>query len=350
MLWRYGWTIGNWSSLFLLVRVSQAGLQTELIWVFCLVSQPNLKQRAMPSNMQGNSSRSSPKSTVLVDHFFDPQSSTFSYLVQDPNSAHCAVIDSVLGFDQPSGTVCYELADEIIGVIKQRKLVLQYLIETHVHADHLSAAPYIQSVLGGKLMMSHRIVEVQEEFGRLFNEGSEFERDGSQFDVLLEDDARYQLGEVECTALATPGHTPACMTHVIGDAAFVGDTLFMPDSGTARADFPGGSAAVLYRSIQRVLALPESTRLFMCHDYQPEGRELRFETTVAEQKAQNIHVGKGRKEDDFVALRTARDKTLGMPSLILPSLQVNMRAGHFPAQESNGSVYLKLPVSGIRQR
>ena len=285
-----------------------------------------------------------PEVTVL----FESDTSTFTYLVQDPNSNKCAVIDGVLNFDYASGTVSYDIADKIIETIESKGLSLEYLIETHVHADHLSCAPYIQEKLGGKLMISKHITEVQNEFGKLFNEGTEFERDGSQFDVLLDEDQTYSIGSLKCIALHTPGHTPACMTHVIGNSAFVGDTLFMPDSGTARADFPGGSALELYRSIHRVLSLPGATKLYMCHDYQPDGRELRYVTTVDEQLKSNIHVGGSRSESDFVKIRNARDKTLGMPHLILPSLQVNMRAGHFPAPEDNATVYLKVPIKGIQ--
>ncbi len=280
--------------------------------------------------------------------FFDSNSNTFSYVIKDPNSQACAVIDSVLDFDYAAGQITYESANKIIECIKANNLILELLIETHVHADHLSAAPYIQSVLGGKVAISQHIVTVQNEFGRLFNEGTEFQRDGSQFDILFEDDQSYKLGKLNCQALTTPGHTPACMTHLMGDVAFVGDTLFMPDGGTARADFPGGDARVLYQSIQKVLSLPDETRLFMCHDYQPNGRELEYMTTVSEQKAKNIHLAGSVNEDTFVELREARDKTLSMPKLILPSLQINMRAGHFPKPDTNETVYLKVPVTGLQ--
>ncbi len=280
--------------------------------------------------------------------FFDSNSNTFSYVIKDPNSQACAVIDSVLDFDYAAGQIAYEGANKIIECIKAHNLTLELLIETHVHADHLSAAPYIQSVLGGKVAISKHIVTVQNEFGRLFNEGTEFQRDGSQFDILFEDDQSYTLGNLKCEALATPGHTPACMTHLMGDVAFVGDTLFMPDGGTARADFPGGDARVLYQSIQKVLRLPDETRLFMCHDYQPNGRELEYLTTVGEEKAKNIHLAGSVSEDAFVKLREARDKTLAMPKLILPSLQINMRAGYFPKPDSNEKVYLKVPVTGLQ--
>ncbi len=279
--------------------------------------------------------------------FFEKSSSTFSYIAVDTETNKCAVIDSVLNFDYASGQIGYDSADQIIACIEKRQLEVELLIETHVHADHLSAAPYIQNKLGGKIGISEHIDVVQKEFGKLFNEGTEFQHDGSQFDVLFRDNQTYQIGSITGRAIHTPGHTPACMVHLIGDAGFVGDTLFMPDGGTARADFPGGDARVLYRSIQKILAMPDETRLFMCHDYQPNGRELEYQTTVAEQKAKNIHVHLGISEDDFVEMRESRDKTLGMPKLIYPSLQTNMRAGHFPAPENNQSVYLKVPISGL---
>lgn len=282
--------------------------------------------------------------------FFDKGSSTFSYIVKDPDSNACAIVDSVLNFDYASGTVSYEGADKIIECIRKKGLDVIYLLETHVHADHLSAAPYIQSVVGGKIAISKHIVEVQDVFGKTFNEGTEFERDGSQFDLLLEDGASYAVASLVGRAIHTPGHTPACMTHVFGDAAFVGDTLFMPDGGTARADFPGGDARILFESIKTVLSLPETTRLFMCHDYQPNGRELEFMTTVADQRISNIHVKDGVTVDEFVKMREERDATLGMPQLIMPALQVNMRAGHFPEPEDNETPYLKVPVLGLKKR
>jgi len=262
--------------------------------------------------------------------FFEEDSNTFSYIVKDPSSDACAIVDSVLDFDYASGQVSYDSADKIITCIKKNKLKLVYLIETHVHADHLSAAPYIQSILGGKIGISKEIIVVQNEFGKLFNEGTEFERDGSQFDVLFDDEQTYKVGALECRAIHTPGHTPACMAHLIGDAVFVGDTLFMPDGGTARADFPGGDAQILYRSIQKLLSLADETRMFVCHDYQPNGRELEYQTTVLNQKKSNIHVNESMSESSFVEMREKRDRTLGMPRLIFPSLQANMRAGHFP--------------------
>lgn len=277
--------------------------------------------------------------------FFDEQTSTFSYVVKDPTSSACAVVDSVMDLDYAAGRLNLDGADRIIDYIRKQGLELEWLIETHVHADHLSASPYIQEKLGGKLGIGSEIVTVQETFGKIFNAGTEFQRDGSQFDHLFTDAEQYTIGNIVCHAIHTPGHTPACMTHLIGDAAFVGDTLFMPDAGTARADFPGGDARVLYQSIMRVLSLPDEVRIFMCHDYQPGGREVEFATTVGEQKANNIHVGAGKTEDDFVEMREARDATLDMPRLILPSLQVNMRAGHTPPAEDNGTVYLKIPLN-----
>ena len=283
-----------------------------------------------------------------VATFYDEKTNTFSYIVRDPNSNSCAVVDPVLDFDQASGTISFTSADAMVSSIKELDLQLELLIETHVHADHLSAAPYMQDELGGKIAISKHITVVQEEFGRLFNEGTQFQRDGSQFDILFDDNQQYMVGELQGLAMHTPGHTPACMTHLIGNTAFVGDTLFMPDSGTARTDFPGGDARTLYRSIQRILALPDDTRLFICHDYQPGGRDVMHETTVGEQKALNIHIGMQMSEDEFVAMREKRDSSLDMPKLILPSLQVNMRAGHFPEAEENEMVYLKTPVQGLK--
>ena len=280
-----------------------------------------------------------------VTPFFDEDTNTFSYVVKDPASQACAVVDSVMEIDYAAGRTSLAGADKIIEFITEHDLKLEWLIETHVHADHLSAAPYIQEKLGGKIGIGANITVVQETFGKIFNAGTEFARDGSQFDALFNDGDEYRVGELVCHAIHTPGHTPACMTHVMGDAAFVGDTLFMPDGGTARADFPGGDARVLYQSIQRVLSLPDETRLFMCHDYQPGGRELEYLTTVKAEKESNIHVHNGIDENAFVEMREARDATLDMPRLILPSLQVNMRAGHLPDPEDNGTVYLKLPLN-----
>lgn len=281
-----------------------------------------------------------------IESFFDPQTNTISYVVRDPGSASCAVIDSVMDINYAAGRITYDHADEIIAYIEKHKLKLEWLIETHVHADHLSAAPYIQSKLGGKIGIGDQITVVQETFGKVFNEGTEFQRDGSQFDKLLKDGDTYKIGGMTAFAIHTPGHTPACMVHVIGDAAFVGDTLFMPDGGSARADFPGGDAGQLYDSIQKVLALPDDMRLFMCHDYGPDGRDIMWETTVAEEKAENIHVGKGKSREEFIKFREARDAMLDVPKLILPSLQVNMRAGEVPKSE-DGKPMLKVPVNAI---
>jgi glyoxylase-like metal-dependent hydrolase (beta-lactamase superfamily II) len=282
-----------------------------------------------------------------VTAFFDEPTNTVSYVVKDPGSKACAVVDSVMDIDYAAGRITSASADRIVEFIQQHGLMLEWLIETHVHADHLSAAPYIQAKLGGKIGIGDKICVVQDVFGKIFNEGTEFQRDGSQFDRLFTDGDEYAIGTMRCVAMATPGHTPACMTHVMGDAAFVGDTLFMPDGGTARADFPGGDARELFHSIQRVLSLPDDMRLFMCHDYAPNGRAYQWETNVAQEKRDNIHVREGITEDEFVALRTARDKTLGMPKLIIPSIQVNMRAGEMPPADEAGKVFLKVPINGL---
>ncbi len=285
-------------------------------------------------------------SNPLVQYFFDEPTNTFSYVVSDPDSNACAIIDSVLDFDYAAGKTDVRSANEIIDYIREKNLKVEWIIETHVHADHLSAAPYLHTELGGKSGIGAHIVEVQEVFGKAFNAGTEFARDGSQFDALFEEDDRFQIGSLEGRVLHTPGHTPACLTYVIGDAAFVGDTLFMPDYGTARCDFPGGNARTLYQSIQKVLSMPPETRIFLCHDYQAPGRdEYHHMTTVAEQRKANIHVHEGISEEEFVKMRTERDATLDMPRLILPSVQVNMRAGHMPPAEDNGQVYLKVPVN-----
>ena len=282
-----------------------------------------------------------------VTPFFDEPTNTISYVVKDPASDACAVVDSVMDIDYAAGRISYGSADAIIAHIEAHGLRLEWLIETHVHADHLSAAPYIQGKLGGKIGIGENITIVQDTFGKVFNEGTEFQRDGSQFDRLFKDGDTYRIGTMAAFAMHTPGHTPACMTHVIGDAAFVGDTLFMPDGGSARADFPGGDARTLYRSIRRVLDLPPEMRLFMCHDYGPNGREIRWETTVADERAHNIHIRDGIGEDTFVAMREARDKTLAMPRLILPSLQVNMRAGALPPPDESGKRFLKVPLNAL---
>ncbi|MBC9246981.1 MBL fold metallo-hydrolase [Paracoccus sp. 11-3] len=281
-----------------------------------------------------------------VSGHFDPATNTISYIVKDPASDSCAIIDSVMDIDYAAGRITHEHADTLIAEIQRRDLVLEWIIETHVHADHLSAAPYIQDRLGGKIGIGAKIMEVQETFGKIFNEGTEFQRDGSQFDRLFSDGDSYQIGQMACFAMHTPGHTPACMTHVMGDAAFVGDTLFMPDGGSARADFPGGDAGMLYDSIQKVLSLPDRMRLFMCHDYGPNGRDIQWETSVGAEKADNIHVGGGKTREEFVRFRTERDAQLAMPRLIIPSLQVNMRAGEVP-RDKDGRPMLKVPVNGL---
>jgi glyoxylase-like metal-dependent hydrolase (beta-lactamase superfamily II) len=281
-----------------------------------------------------------------VTGHFDEATNTISYIVKDPSSDHCAIIDSVMDIDYAAGRITYDHADALIAEIEAKGLTLDWIIETHVHADHLSAAPYIQQKLGGKIGVGEKIMVVQETFGKIFNEGTEFERDGSQFDALFKDGDTYQIGNMQACAIYTPGHTPACMVHVMGDAAFAGDTLFMPDGGSARADFPGGDAGELYDSIQKVLSLPDEMRLFMCHDYGPNGRAIQWETTVAEQKANNIHVGGGKTREDFIKFRTERDAQLAVPKLIIPALQVNMRAGELP-KDKDGNLVLKVPLNGL---
>lgn len=282
----------------------------------------------------------------IVTTFFDEPTNTFSYVVKDPNSNTCAIIDSVLDFDYASGRTDVRSADAIIEHIRDEGLNVEWILETHVHADHLSAAPYLHEHLGGKTGIGGKIVDVQTIFGKAFNAGTEFARDGSQFDQLFEEGDRFTIGKIEGYVLHTPGHTPACLTYVIGDSAFVGDTLFMPDYGTARCDFPGGDARTLFRSIQKVLSLPQETRLFLCHDYKAPGRDhYEHETTVAAQLAANIHVHQGISEDEFVTMRTTRDAQLEMPRLILPSVQVNMRGGKMPPAEDNGQTYLKIPIN-----
>jgi glyoxylase-like metal-dependent hydrolase (beta-lactamase superfamily II) len=283
-----------------------------------------------------------------VKGFFHEPTNTVSYVVSDPATAACAVIDTVLDYDNAAGRTTTASADEVIAYVGAQNLTCEWVLETHVHADHVSAAPYVQEKLGGRLGIGNRIVVVQETFGKVFNAGTEFQRDGSQFDRLFSDGDEFALGSLNARVMHTPGHTPACLTYVIGDAAFVGDTLFMPDYGTARADFPGGSARQLYGSIRKVLALPPETRLFLCHDYKAPGRDFyAWETTVAEQRLNNVHVRDGIGEDEFVAMREARDKTLSMPKLIVPSIQVNMRGGEFPQPEDNGTVYLKVPINRL---
>ena len=283
-----------------------------------------------------------------VQAFFDPATYTYSYVVTDPGSKRCAIIDSVLDYDPASGRTSHNSADRLIQYVKDNQLQVDWLLETHVHADHLSAAPYLKRELGGQLAIGENITVVQNTFGKLFNAGTEFATDGRQFDHLFKDGDSFQVGAIEARAIHTPGHTPACMTYLIGDAGFVGDTLFMPDYGTARCDFPGGDAHTLYQSIRRLFELPDATRLFMCHDYKAPGRDdFRNQTTVAEQRAHNVHVHEGIGEADFVAMRSARDATLGMPTLILPSVQVNMRAGELPPAEANGVRYLKIPLDQL---
>ena len=281
-----------------------------------------------------------------VTAFFDADTNTISYVVRDPGSEACAVIDSVMDIDMAAGRITHDGADRMIAFIEAQGYELQWLIETHVHADHLSAAPYIQEKLGGKIGIGEKILVVQDTFGKIFNEGTEFQRDGSQFDRLFKDGDSYTIGGMDVFTIYTPGHTPACMTHAIGDAAFVGDTLFMPDGGSARADFPGGDAGELYDSIQKILSLPDEMRLFMCHDYGPNGRDIQWETTVGAEKRDNIHVGGGKSREEFVKFRTERDATLSMPRLILPSLQVNMRAGEVP-RDKDGRPMLKLPINSL---
>ena len=283
-----------------------------------------------------------------ITAFFDEATFTVSYIVADPASSACAIVDCVLDYDPASGRTSTESADRIIDTIRRQGLELQWILETHVHADHLSAAPYIQSALGGQVAIGSRIDTVQTVFGDLFNAEPEFACNGSQFDHLFDDNESFQVGNLSAYAMHTPGHTPACVTYVIGDAAFVGDTMFMPDYGTARADFPGGDARELYQSVRRILSLPGDTRLFMCHDYKAPGRDdYQWETTVSAQRAGNVHVHDGVTEDEFVRHREARDATLDMPRLILPSVQVNMRAGEMPPAEANGTSYLKIPVNKV---
>ena len=283
-----------------------------------------------------------------VHSYFDEATNTLTYVVRDPEGSACAVIDSVLDFDYASGRTDTRSADAVIDFIKTEGLDLQWILETHVHADHLSAAPYIQERIGGKIGIGDRITVVQNTFGKVFNEGTRFQRDGSQFDQLFKEGDSLMIGQLRVDVLHTPGHTPACLTYVIGDAAFVGDTLFMPDFGTARCDFPGGSAETMWDSIQKILALPDETRIFVGHDYKAEGRDnYAWETTVGDQKRLNKHVGAGNSKEDFIRMRTERDAKLDMPRLIIPSLQVNMRAGQMPEPEDNGVSYLKVPLNGL---
>ncbi|MFY8144259.1 MAG: MBL fold metallo-hydrolase [Caulobacter sp.] len=288
------------------------------------------------------------KAHAEVTGFFDQDTFTVSYVVKDPASDACAIIDSVLDFDPASGRTSHASADKIIAHVRGQGLKVEWILETHAHADHLSAAPYLQAALGGRIAIGADIVAVQKVFGTLFAMGPDFAADGRQFDHLFHDGERFSIGSLDAVVLHTPGHTPACVSYVIGDAVFVGDTLFMPDYGTARCDFPGGDAATLFASVRRLLALPDETRMFLCHDYLAPGRtEVRWETTVGEQKSANIHVREGVEQDAFVRQRQARDATLGMPRLILPSVQVNIRAGRLPEPEANGVRYLKLPIDAV---
>lgn len=283
-----------------------------------------------------------------VTVFFDEPTNTFSYVVADPQTRICAVVDSLLDYDAASGRTSTVSADKLIAFVREKGYTLDWIIDTHVHADHLTAAPYIRSQLGGRTGIGEHISTVQRVFGQIFNEGQSFHTDGSQFDHLFKDGETYKVGSIEARAIHTPGHTPACMSHVIGDAVFVGDTLFMPDFGTARCDFPGGDAGTLFDSIQKLFALPDETRMFLCHDYKADGRDTyEWETTVGAQKAANIHVKTGTSREDFIAMRTARDATLAMPKLILPSVQVNMRAGDMPPPEDNGIRYMKVPINAL---
>lgn len=286
--------------------------------------------------------------TPAIHAFFDEATNTITYVVRDPEGTACAVVDSVLDFDYASGRTDTRSADAVMDWIKAEGLKVEWILETHVHADHLSAAPYIQERLGGQIGIGDRITVVQETFGKIFNEGTRFQRDGSQFDRLFREGDVFMIGQLRGEVLHTPGHTPACLTYVIGDAAFVGDTLFMPDFGTARCDFPGGSAEIMWASVQKILSLPDATRIFVGHDYKAPGRDVfAWESTVGAQKAQNIHIGGTKTKEEFVELRTRRDATLAMPRLIVPSLQVNMRAGQMPEPEDNGVSYLKVPVNGL---
>jgi len=295
------------------------------------------------------------RNALQVEGFFDPATWTVSYIVLDKRTMQCALVDSVLDYDPKSGRTSHASADLLIARARDLGTTVQWILETHVHADHLSAAPYLKQALGGQVGIGQHITTVQKVFGSLFNAGTDFARDGSQFDHLFADDEVFSIGSLQARAMHTPGHTPACMTYVVTDptpgaaqtAAFVGDTLFMPDYGTARCDFPGGDAHTLFRSINKVLSLPPDTQLYMCHDYQPGGREVQFVSTVAEEREKNVHVRNGISEEAFVAMRRARDATLEMPTLILPAVQVNMRAGELPKPESNGMRYIKIPLNAV---
>ena len=291
------------------------------------------------------------RSALQVEGFFDPATWTVSYIVLDKHTQQCALIDSVLDYDPKSGRTAHTSADRLVARVRELGASVQWILEAHVHADHLSAAPYLKQQLGGQLGIGQHITAVQSVFGQLFNAGPEFARDGRQFDHLFADGESFSIGSLAARAMHTPGHTPACMSYVVGDdhlsAAFVGDTLFMPDYGTARCDFPGGDARTLFRSINKVLSLPPQTLLYMCHDYQPGGREVQFVSSVADEREHNVHVRNGISEEEFVAMRQARDATLDMPTLILPAVQVNMRAGALPEPEANGTRYLKIPLNAV---
>ena len=285
--------------------------------------------------------------TMIVQHFFDPVTSTFSYVVSDSATSRCTIIDPVLDFDYASGTLSTDSADRLIAYVRENGLAVDCILETHIHADHLSSAPYIKTELGGDIAIGAEITTIQNTFGDIFNEDEDFRRDGSQFDRIMNDGDTFMIGGLQAEAYHVPGHTPACMAYRIEDALFVGDTLFMPDAGTARCDFPGGDAQALFASCQRLLSLPADTKIYVCHDYQPGGRDLAFMATVGEHRDGNIHVGQGISEADFVAMRESRDATLAMPTLILPSLQVNMRAGHLPPLDRSGRLFLKVPINAL---
>ena len=282
-----------------------------------------------------------------VAHFFDPHTWTLTYVVSDPATQHCVIVDPVLDLDYPSGTLTTVSADKVIAYVKAHGFTVDYILETHVHADHLTSAPYLQEQLGGKIVIGSHITTVQETFAQVYNEPADFPVNGSQFDLMFSDNDTFSVGDIPCHAFHVPGHTPACMAYLLGDALFVGDTLFMPDGGSARCDFPGGDARTLFQSIRRLMTLPGETRVFVCHDYQPNGRELAFESTISEQHRANIHVNDSISEDQFVDMRETRDATLGMPTLILPSLQINMRAGHLPPAEANSRLFLRVPLNAF---
>ena len=283
-----------------------------------------------------------------VDSFFDEATNTVTYIVSDPQTNKCAIIDSVLDYDASAGRTKTDSADQLIEFAKERDLSVQWILETHAHADHFSAAPYLQKSVGGVIAIGEHIPDVQRVFGGLFNENDAFKTDGSQFGRLFKDRETFKIGELEAEIIFVPGHTPACVAYHIGDAAFVGDTLFMPDYGSARCDFPGGDAGTLYDSVQKLFTLPDETRVFLCHDYKAPGRDdFQWETTIGQQKRHNIHLHEGITRDEFIEMRTTRDKTLGMPKLILPSIQVNMRAGELPEPEGNGVRYLKIPLNKV---